>query len=97
MTHQTPGPTERTATTDPKVLTSYAIEEHFKDDEKNSHNVFLEIVEDMTKIYKMWRSSLKANLTGILCFSFHNIFFLDIHRVGPSRSEQEDLERNQVQ
>ncbi len=97
MTHQTPGPTQRTATTDPKVLTSYAIEEHFKDDEKNSHNVFLEIVEDMTKIYKMWRSSLKANLTGILCFSFHNIFFLDIHRVGPSRSEQEDLERNQVQ
>lgn len=97
MTHQTPGPTERTATTDPKVLTTYAIEDHFKDDEKKSHNVFLEIVEDMTKIYKMWRSSLKANLTGILCFSFHNIFFLDIHRVGPSRSEQEDLERNQVQ
>jgi len=97
VTHQTPGPTQRTATTDPKVLTSYAIEEHFKDEEKNSHNVFLEIVEDMTKIYKMWRSSLKANLTGILCFSFHNIFFLDIHRVGPSRSEQEDLERNQVQ
>jgi hypothetical protein len=53
VTHQTPGPTQRTATTDPKVLTSYAIEEHFKDEEKNSHNVFLEIVEDMTKIYKM--------------------------------------------
>ncbi len=36
-----------------KGVTTYAIEEHFKDDEKNSHNVFLEIVEDMTKIYKM--------------------------------------------
>jgi hypothetical protein len=39
------------------MLTTYAIEEHFKDDEKNSHNVFLEIVEDMKisktpKIYK---------------------------------------------
>ncbi len=84
------------------MLTTYAIEEHFKDDEKNSHNVFLEIVEDMKisktlKNYKMWRSSLKANLTGIICFSFHNISFLDIHRVGPSRSKQEDLERNQVQ
>jgi hypothetical protein len=58
VTHQTPGPTQRTATTDPKMLTTYAIEEHFKDDEKNSHNVFLEIVEDMKisktlKNYKM--------------------------------------------
>jgi hypothetical protein len=34
VTHQTPGPTQRTATTDPMVLTTYAIKEHFKDDEK---------------------------------------------------------------